>query len=337
MVTSVRSSRIGFGILAGIVLLACAGKAVGRQNPPPGIEVVALPVTVTEGDGGPVIDLSREDFTILEDGEPVEVLRFEGPELPINLAIVVDPSPKTDSKIEWTREEVKAFLGMLDGGGLATVVAAQAEPRSLSALTTDRGGLEAAVDSLVSDGRPTNRLFDTTIGALVTLLEAGSPRSGVVVLTDGIDVGSDRRQADFERTVQFAGIPVYVIAVDNVEGYSGNLGNNVAGVPAGNRVRGALANLAEGMERIYYGRQDWWRGVAERTGGGFFAADDEDAVRAIFPQLLNRLRSTYTFYYYSDGKSGASDLTPIEVRVNRLGVEVHAPEGIWLLEDAEEN
>jgi hypothetical protein len=48
-----------------------------------------------------------------------------------------------------------------------------------------------------------------------------------------------------------------------------------------------------------------------------------------FRELADRLNSTYTHYYDSPVSSEASDSVPIEVRVDRPGVEVHAPAAIW--------
>jgi len=43
------------------------------------VHVVTLDVVVTDEDGEPIRGLTREDFTILEDGEPVELSSGPGP------------------------------------------------------------------------------------------------------------------------------------------------------------------------------------------------------------------------------------------------------------------
>lgn len=324
-------------ILAGVVVLTWAGEAGATQESGRGMEVVYLSVTVTDAAGRPVLDLESSDFRILENGEPIRIEQFEGPDVPVNVAIVVDSSPGADLGVEWTRRALQNLLGMLDAAHPATVIEAQTEVRSLLGLTTDRGELERAIDTLQSTGRPTNRIFDATSEALVTLLEAGTARSAVVVVTDGIDVGSDRNQEAFEGVVRLAGIPVYVIAVDNVDGYMGITGANVSGLRASNRLRAQIANMADQMKRMYYTRQDFWRDLAEQSGGAFFDVDDDDAFSELYGELVSRLSATYTFHFQSDGGPDGSGWIPIDVRVNRPGVEVRAPAGIQLLEPSGTN
>ena len=301
------------------------------------VEVVFLSATVTDADGGPVLDLDSSDFRILESGEPVLIQQFEAPNVPVNVAIVADSSPGADLGVDWTRRALQNLLGMLETSHPAAIIEAQAGVRLLQGLTTDRGELERAIESLQSTGSPTNRIFDATSEALVTLLQAGTARSAVVVFTDGIDVGSNRDQEAFDRVVRLAGIPVYVVAIDNVDGYSSMIGANVARVPAGNRVRAQIADMVEEMKRMYYQRRDFWRVLAEQSGGEFFDVEDEEAVSELYGELVGRLRATYTFHFQSDGGPNGSGQIPIDVRVNRPGVQVRAPAAIQLLESNETN
>ena len=59
-------------------LLALAGGAAGTQDPVPGAksEIVRLDVVVTDSQGTPVRDLTRDDFRLLEDGKPQRLTHF---------------------------------------------------------------------------------------------------------------------------------------------------------------------------------------------------------------------------------------------------------------------
>jgi VWFA-related protein len=301
------------------------------------LEGVFLSATVTDASGRPVLDLESSDFVILEGGEPVVIERFESPDVPVNVAFVADTSPGAVFGVEWTRRELTKMLAGLAPDHLAEVFEAQTEVVLLVELTSDREELDRAIESLQATGNPTNRIFDATSSALVTLLEGGTARSAVIVLTDGIDVGSNRTEAAFDRVARLAGLPIYVIAIDNVDGFSGNLGASVSGLPFGNTTRARIADLAKQMEVMYYQRQDFWRQLAERSGGELFDTADEDDFSEIYDEIGSRLSGMYSFYYYSDRNSNDSDWVPIEVHVNRPGSQVHAPAGIQFLEDDESN
>ena len=47
-----------------------------------GIDLVTVDVVVLDGSGNPVQGLTRQDFTVLEDGRPQQVTEFQSVELP---------------------------------------------------------------------------------------------------------------------------------------------------------------------------------------------------------------------------------------------------------------
>ena len=68
-------------VIAAALLLASAAIALA-QRPQPGvicarISVVPIDVRVVDRKGNPVTDLKQEDFTVLEDGVPQPIQRFE--------------------------------------------------------------------------------------------------------------------------------------------------------------------------------------------------------------------------------------------------------------------
>lgn len=317
----------GATLIALLFGLSVAGGEGPRTQDLP--EVMSLTVAVTGTDDLPVTDLEAEDFGILEGGARVEIGRFEGSEVPINVALVADASPVIDSNDGATRSLLKAVVGALGAEHAVMIVEAQTEVSVLGGLTSDRGELERAIDVLESTGRPTNHIVDATIESLVRLLDAGTPRAAVVVFTDGVDVGSASGWAQLEHAVRIAGVPVYVVAFDNVDGYSGNLGARVPALPTGNRTRRAVASLAESMERMYYDQRARWRNLAEESGGEFLEVGNEDQAMESVVLVTRRLHGAYTFYYYAVAEPDESGAVRIDVRVGREGVTVHAPPRLW--------
>lgn len=88
---------IGLGIAVGLVSL---GGAQSRPSEPEqtffesvDVRVVNVEVVVTDKDGKPVPGLKREDFTLTEDGKPVEISNFYGlAPVATTETIVVDPA-----------------------------------------------------------------------------------------------------------------------------------------------------------------------------------------------------------------------------------------------------
>ena len=288
--------------------------------PAPAQEVVAVPVAVTGSGGRPIVDLEVRDFAVRDGGNPVLVERLQLPDEPVRIAVVVDSSPRQDSDIGRTRDDLRRVLDALDAAHPILLVEAQTDAVTRVGLTTDRQAVDAAIDALEPTGRPTNRLIDAATEAFVALLDAGSPRGALILITDGVDVGSDRGVEDFRRVLRVAAMPLYVLAVDNFEGFSGGLGARTAGAGASAQFRGALESLASRMEAVYDAQRDNWRSLAEESGGAFFDAGDA-GFSAPAGTLAARLQGTYTLYYRSEGGGPR----PLDVRVERPGAAVHHP------------
>src|SRR6187402_382204 len=66
-------------LFAAAMLALCGATTSGQQGRPSfrtGIDIVQIDVTVLGPDGKPIHGLVREDFTLLEDDEPQEILGF---------------------------------------------------------------------------------------------------------------------------------------------------------------------------------------------------------------------------------------------------------------------
>lgn len=316
---------LGTVLCTGLIVSSLLGQKVDDPDP----VVAAISVSVTAS-GAPVTDLGSDDFTVTEYGASAGVERIETPDAPPNVVVVVDTSPGNDLSPAWVRETLSLLLERLDPGTKVALIEAQSPVPEFLALTDDVTTVRDRLDRLEATGRPTNRIYDRVVDAFLMLLDEGTPRGAVVVLTDGIDVGSDRGEDSFLRAIRVAGMPMYVLATDNAEGYSGGLGARAESVPGGERFRAALSTLAGQSAEFYQTLRDRWRERAVSSGGAFFdVGGDENGDRRAVDELAAHLNATYTLYFFSRGPIPDADHTPIEVGVVRAGLDVVAPDGIW--------
>jgi VWFA-related protein len=289
------------GILAAATASDAQPEAAPRDGQPasePGRDDVSVIVTgagerefpkisvqfeVKRPDGTYLLDARRDDFHVTEDGREVNVIDFQAPQnrelIPTTLVLVVDRSKSMEEehRIGGLKRAVASFLEQLPEGSKIAVIAFGSEIDRLTDFTTDRAAVKKAVDGLEPDG---STCFYDAVAAALELLESESGRRAVLALTDGEDTSSQKATLD---TVIAAGrrlgLPVHTLGLgseDEIE--SGDL-----------------------------------KKLASATRGQYYPARNADQLRAIYEQLAERIRSSYTLIYQSDHAVPDGTLRPIRI------------------------
>lgn len=156
-----------------------------------GVTLVQVDAIVTDREGRPVTDLSRDDFELFQDDRPQTITNFSfvspkalpdsgievsGSTVPIRLppervrrtiAIVIDDMASNDSAIA-ARDAVRAFVDeRLEPGDQIAIVQARAGAGALQQFTTNREELHAAIERIryVPRSRPEMDCEDGTSSA----------------------------------------------------------------------------------------------------------------------------------------------------------------------------
>src|SRR5437762_2440640 len=110
--------------------------------------LVQVPVVVSERGGRYVSDLSRDEFSIFEDGEKQNIELFGSVEQPFSVALLLDSSGSTESALDQIKSAAIAFIGNLRPHDRVMVVSFNDSVEVLSELTNDTAKLGAAVRSI---------------------------------------------------------------------------------------------------------------------------------------------------------------------------------------------
>lgn len=220
----------------GLVLLFAA--VLGSWQKPDiqvDVDLVTVPCAVDTGDGAPVRGLTAHDFQILDNGRPREIKNFwQESDLPLTVALVADVSGSQMGFIKSHREAFAQFLQQVIGPrDRAMIVDVAGQARRISELTGSSADLAAAVQKIGSReardapllGPPCrNASFPHTCGGTALWhalyytameLKPAQGRKAIVVLSDGMDTGSDVSLNDLIETAQSAGAVVYSIKYAN--------------------------------------------------------------------------------------------------------------------------
>jgi len=218
----VRSARPTARSLAGavIALLVLAGHPVllGQQDQQPrfktGVDVVSVSATITDANGRFVRNLTRDDFTLYEDGVAQPILYFSNERVPVSLGLALDTSGSmAGEKIQAARSALSRFLvDLLGPDDEVFVYRFSDEAVLVQGWTSDRKQLPRLLGGVHPSGE--TALYDT-VSVSLPLAKGGQHRKkALVVISDGNDTGSTTSLTEVQRQIRESEILVYAVGID---------------------------------------------------------------------------------------------------------------------------
>ncbi len=212
----------GRAALAALVLSAMAFPLFGQvpeekpqQDPQQpsfviGTNLVTVPVIVTDRYGRFVTGLTRNEFTLREEGATQKIEDFSSIEAPFSVALLIDTSRSTQNKLDKIRKAALSFIRQLLPNDRIMVVSFDEKVRFVSDFTNNHAELERAVKSLKTSYLTS--LYDAIHLTINEKMSRVQGRKAIVILTDGVDTAS--KQATYESVIDMAasaGIISYTI------------------------------------------------------------------------------------------------------------------------------
>lgn len=260
------------------------------------VRLVNVFTSVTDAAGAPVVDLNKDDFTILEDGHPEKIALFEqqsGVPLSIILALDISGSLRKDQSLEL--ESAKRFTASVlrkdDALALYTFSNYVNEVVPFSNRWRD---ISDGMHNIHAGGGTS--LFDAIYLASERLTRRNG-RKVLVVITDGGDTTSKVNYQDAVRQAVEAEAIVYSIIVVPV---NADAGRNTGGEHA----------LIQ---------------ISTDTGGKYYYADSTANLDAAFQQISRELRTQYLLGYYPSRKTTDSTFRSISVKVANVAAQNTGP------------
>ena len=289
-----------------------AGLLVGpvRANQEPTfsteVKVVNILATVRNNKGEIIRNLTKDDFTLFEDGRAQTIRYFSREsDLPLTLGLLIDTSLSQTRVLESERGASFRFLEQVlrEAKDKAFIVQFDQVILVRQELTSSRKDLESALDVVDSprtsggDGGGT-LLYDTVRKISVQIMRPLKGRKAFIVLSDGVDFGSAISLTDAIESAQRAETLVYSILFSDESAYGPlSLSSN------GRRV----------LERL-----------SRETGAGFFQVSSKQSIEQIFGLIEEELRSQYSLAFVSDAPVTASGFRKIRLTCRQKGLIVQA-------------
>lgn len=270
------------------------------------IELQQLYVTVTEG-GERVLHLGRDDFRILDDGQPQEMVTFEPGDVPLTAAILVDASfSMKGDRLRLAVRGAQRFVEEMKELDEATLLLFSDRLLYATEFTQDPEALTAALNRVRAGG---GTAINDHLYLALKWLEAEQGRRVVILLTDGVDVEST---LDMEKVLWMVGRSQALV-------YWIRLTDEEAGLSRFTSWRDAEGHRRE-MAQLS-------QAVTE-SGGRIVDIQDLEQAESVFREILLELREQYVLGYYPSRNVNDGSWHRVEVRVLENGsYEVRSREG----------
>ena len=126
--------RSRFAIAVAVAAACATGLAAQGQRIRSGVELVSLNVTVTDGGGKYITDLTEEEFEVFEDGAKQKLTFFSRTQQPISLALLLDTSASMDERMGIAQEAAIGFARQLHKDDQAEVIDFDSQVRILQGI-----------------------------------------------------------------------------------------------------------------------------------------------------------------------------------------------------------
>jgi VWFA-related protein len=268
-----------------VVLVVTAGVRAQQGTFRAGTSIVPILATVLDKDGRLVPDLEKEDFTILDNGKPVDISFFQNDVQPFTVVVTLDFSFSMNNNLKLLKSAAEQFILRMLPEDKGQVGAFSDKIMFSGPFTNDRDDLILALDDL-QFGNPT-RLYDA-IDASIDNLDDASGRKVVLVFSDGDDTASRRGFDDVLKKAREKEVMVYGIGLQS-EFFNGQ--------------RMVRSRPATALRRL-----------ADETGGGFFELKKSAELAPTFTRVSQELHSLYALGFTPTNLDGKEHRLEVRTR-----------------------
>jgi Ca-activated chloride channel family protein len=255
------------------------------------VDLVLVPVTVTDVVGKSVMNLHQEDFKLFEAEREVPIRYFFAQDTPVSVGVLVDLSSSMKNKVEMVREAFDEFFKNADPADDYFVVTFADHPRLLADTTESVPTIQSKIAAIEAKGN--TALADAIYLSLLKLHSAKYQRRALVVISDGGDNASRNSLRKVKDLAKEADAQVYAIDVCD-----------------------APSVLFTKKLEERFGRQ-WLSHVSEVSGGRTIAVDDANKIPEAAAQISLELRNQYVLGFKPSSAGGGNKWRKLKVRVAR--------------------
>jgi Ca-activated chloride channel family protein len=259
------------------------------------VNLIELPVAVTDSAGVPIGGLNQSSFRVLENARAQKITNFDAASnLPIAVGLLIDHSGSMKPRMEATRKAASEFLKhIIKPNDRAFVAGFAFDAAKVAPFVSDIGALEEQVRS-IPDASGGTSLYDAIITGLYRFRTLQG-RKALIILTDGEDTTSRTPYDDMLTYARAARVPLYFIGI--------------------------------GLGMMDFSGTSKMKSLADETGGVAYFIKNADHLNETYTKLEKDLRSQYLIAYNTESSKTDKQYRTVEVKVDRPDARVRTIRG----------
>ncbi len=175
------------------------------------VDLVLVPVTVTDSMNRPIVGLTKADFTLDEDGSQQQIQAFWCDDSPISVGVILDLSKSMGNKLDVAREALGQFFALGNPEDDYFVITFADRPTLLADVSESIGTIQARLAGAVAGGH--TALLDAIYLGESELRHARYKRRALLIISDGGDNRSRFTAGELKGVVEEEDATLYAIGL----------------------------------------------------------------------------------------------------------------------------
>ncbi|HEY6338154.1 MAG TPA: VWA domain-containing protein [Candidatus Sulfotelmatobacter sp.] len=258
------------------------------------VDLVLVPVSVTDGMQRLVTGLDQDNFQVFEGRKSLPIRHFSSEDAPVSVGILVDVSGSMKSKMDRVQEAVNEFCRSSNLEDEFFMITFSNEPHLATDFTNVPEDLQK--DLLFEQPKGQTSLLDAIYMGIGKMQQAKYPKKALLIVSDGGDNHSRYGEREVKAAVKESDVMIY--AIGTFDRY----------VPTTEELMGP-ALLAS---------------VAETTGGRAFVLEDPREMPKVAHRIGVELRTQYVLGY-------RPEKAPHDGKWHKINVKLKLPKQLSFL------
>jgi Ca-activated chloride channel family protein len=175
------------------------------------VDLVLVPVTITDPMNRLVTGLERENFQLFEGSSKEEIKSFSSEDAPVSLGVIFDASGSMSSKMDRAKDAVMEFFKTANPQDEFFMVEFSDEPEVVNDFTSSVDEIQNKLVFTVP--RKRTALLDAIYMGVSKMRQAKYAKKALLIISDGGDNHSRYTEGEIKALVKEADVMVYAIGI----------------------------------------------------------------------------------------------------------------------------